>query len=53
MIDNKLILEYSKNLNVLYVEDDEVLRNATNRIFSNYFKHVALAVDGQDGIEKY
>ncbi|MFA6191067.1 MAG: response regulator [Sulfurimonas sp.] len=53
MIDNKLILEHSKNLNILYVEDDEVLRNATKKIFINYFKHVDVAIDGKDGLEKF
>ncbi len=53
MIDNKLILEHSKNLNVLYVEDDETLRDATKKIFSNYFKLVDTAVDGQHGLEKF
>jgi len=52
-IDNKLILEHSKNLNVLYVEDDNILRNATKKIFSNYFKEVDIAVDGEEGLEKF
>ncbi len=52
-IDNKLILEYSKNLTVLYVEDSETIRNSTYKIFSHYFKQVDLAEDGNDGFEKY
>ena len=52
-IDNKLILESSKTLNVLYVEDDEILRNSTQKIFSNYFKGVDTAVDGEDGLKKF
>ncbi len=52
-IDNKLILENSKGLVVLYVEDDEMLRSSTANIFSNYFKQVDIAVDGQDGYDKY
>ena len=52
-IDTKVILEYSKDLNVLYVEDDDMLRNSSQKIFSNYFKQVDLAFDGQDGLEKY
>ncbi|MDO8453759.1 MAG: response regulator [Sulfurimonas sp.] len=53
MIDNKLIMENSKNLNILYVEDDEVLRDATKKVFLNYFKHVEAAIDGKDGLEKF
>ena len=52
-IDNKLILEYSKQLSILYVEDDEILRNATKKILSNYFKSVDTAFDGKDGLEKF
>lgn len=52
-IDNKLILENSKNLNILYVEDDDELRRTSAKLFSNFFKSVELAVDGRDGYEKY
>ena len=52
-IDNKLILENSKNLNILYVEDDDELRRTSAKLFSNFFKSVELAVDGRDGFEKY
>ena len=52
-INNKLILENSKNLNILYVEDDELLRNSTAELFSNYFKSIEVAIDGNDGYEKY
>lgn len=52
-IDNKRILEYSKNINVLYVEDNEELRRSTVEIFKNYFYTVDIAVDGADGLEKY
>ena len=52
-IDNKLILEHSKNLTVLYVEDDEILRESTSRIFSKYFKSVEIAINGEDGLDKY
>ena len=52
-INNKLILENSKNLVILYVEDDDMLRNSTSNIFSNFFKQVDTAVDGKDGFDKY
>lgn len=52
-INNKSILEYSKNLNVLYVEDDEELRKSTFKLFKNYFSEIDVAVDGQDGLDKY
>lgn len=52
-IDNKLILENSKDLIVLYVEDDESLRSSTASIFSNFFKQVDIASDGQEGFDTY
>lgn len=38
IIDNKLILENSKSLNVLYIEDDEELRNSTSQLLNNFLK---------------
>ena len=52
-INNKLILENSKNLNILYVEDDDELRKSTTQLFLNFFNSVDTAVDGLDGLEKY
>ena len=52
-IDNRLILENSKALNVLYVEDDIGLRALTAHLFSNFFNLVDIAVDGEDGYQKY
>jgi len=52
-IDNKLILENSKKLNILYVEDDEQIQTSTRKLFLNFFASVDVAIDGQDGLEKY
>lgn len=52
-IDNNLILENSKNLNILYVEDDKFLSKATSALFLNYFKKVDIAKDGLEGLDKY
>ncbi|MFT5661893.1 MAG: DNA-binding response OmpR family regulator [Sulfurimonas sp.] len=43
----------SKNLSILYVEDDNDLRKSTARTFSKLFKVVDLAVDGKEGLELY
>jgi len=53
MIDNKIILENSKKLKVLYVEDDEQLKESTRKLFLNYFSVVDTAEDGLEGLEKY
>ncbi len=52
-IDNKLILENSKSLNVLYVEDDEDVRRSTAQVFLNFFNNVDVAEDGREGLQKY
>ena len=52
-IANKLIFENSKSLNILYVEDEEQLRESTAKLFLNFFHHVESAIDGQDGYDKY
>ena len=52
-MDNKLLLEFSKKLVVLYVEDEEELRENTGRVFLNFFKHVDVAENGVDALEKY
>ena len=53
MIDNKLILENSKKLTVLYVEDNEEVCEGTKSLLETYFQHVDIAFDGQQGYEKY
>jgi len=52
-IDNKLILENSKDLNILYVEDEESIRESTLELLGNYFNSIETAVDGVDGLKKY
>lgn len=52
-IDIKLILENSKGLSVLYVEDDDELRESTLKLLKNFFARVDTAVDGLQGYEKY
>jgi len=45
--------KYSQSLNILYVEDDENLRNETKTLFQLLFKHIDTAEDGLKGLEKY
>jgi len=52
-MDIKLLLEYTKDLRVLYVEDDDDLRNSTAELFENYFKHIDTAVNGIEGLVEY
>ena len=49
----KLMLQYSKYLNILYVEDDISLVKTTSELLLNYFKTIDVAYNGQEGLEKY
>ena len=54
MIDYILLEKYSKDINVLFVEDDEFIRKETKELLEDIFqKEIAIAVDGKDGFEKY
>ncbi len=47
------IINYSFGLSLLYVEDNEFSREATIPILEEFFGHITVAVDGQDGFEKF
>jgi PAS domain S-box-containing protein len=47
------ILKHTKNLNLLYVEDDSVSRKLTIDLLQELFNSVIVAVDGLDGLEKF
>ena len=52
-MDFQKIYQYSKNLTVLYVEDDDALRNATLEAVEDYFLRVDVAENGQIALNKY
>jgi CheY-like chemotaxis protein len=47
------LLEVSKNLKVLYVEDSQDARVQTTKLLNNFFDDIVTAVDGADGLTKY
>jgi len=47
------LLTLSKGLNVLYVEDDDLLRNNTCQLLEEFFGSIKTAEDGQAGLEAY
>ena len=55
MIDINVIKlkEYASVCSVLYVEDDELIREQTKDFLKRFFPDVDTAVDGQDGLTKY
>jgi YesN/AraC family two-component response regulator len=49
----KQLYLYSKDLDILFVEDDEELRNQMEGMFHELFNSVATAEDGKVGLAKY
>ncbi len=45
--------KFSKELNVLYVEDDDNLREETQTLLSTLFQSITTAVDGEHGLKEY
>jgi YesN/AraC family two-component response regulator len=53
MIDLKLVLEQTKDIDLLYVEDNEALRESTLKVLENFFNKIDVAEDGLIGLTKY
>lgn len=49
----KEFLERGKTLKVLYVEDSEIVRESTCDILDQYFDTFDVAINGEDGFQKY
>jgi len=47
------LMDYATKLNVLYVEDNELTRKATKIILNEFFDNIIIALDGEDGLEKF
>ena len=43
----------SKNLRVLYVEDEKEVRNITSKLLNTFFDHIDTAVNGKEGLELF
>ncbi|MEA1955368.1 MAG: response regulator [Campylobacterota bacterium] len=51
---NKNEYEYeTKNITLLYVEDNIEVRESTLELLALYYKNIVSAVDGQDGVHKF
>ncbi len=49
---NDLMVQTSQ-LTLLFVEDDQVARESIHELLKDFFKEVVVAVDGEDGLEKF
>lgn len=53
MNDLKSIITQSRNLKLLYVEDNESARASTIGVLKEFFDDIFVAVDGEDGVQKF
>jgi len=53
MIDLKELVIYTKKMNLLYVEDDAIVRITTMELLENMFENIVVATDGEDALELY
>ena len=53
MINSKELLQYTKNLSILLVEDHDDLRTSTHDILKNFFAKVDSAEDGEKALQLY
>jgi len=53
MVDMDKVVEYSKGLTLLYVEDNDDAREMTTMILEDFFDTIVVAVDGEDGYAKF
>jgi len=47
------MLNQTKNLRLLFVEDNEAVRVSVLEVFEQYFDNITIAVDGVDGLDKF
>lgn len=53
MLDCNEVYKFSKDLNVLYIEDDKNFSKETCELFNEFFKKVVCVYDGEAGINEY
>ena len=53
MFNYELLKKYSKDISILFIEDDFSIRTETKELLEEIFAIVHIAVDGKDGLEKY
>ena len=49
----KALMEFTKSLHVLYVEDNDEARTQTLKMLKNFFSEIDIGIDGLDGLEKF
>jgi DNA-binding response OmpR family regulator len=52
-MDSKKLLDLTKDLSILYVEDDKDLAKKTTALLENFFEVTLVAYDGEEGLDLY
>ena len=47
------ILTVTKDVKLLYVEDDTLLRESSIELFKTFFKDIDVAIDGLEAVQMY
>lgn len=47
------IIEYTKKMTLLYVENNTEVREGISVVLQDFFKEIVFALDGEDGLEKF
>ncbi len=53
MLNKQDVIRYTSSLTLLFVEDNREVRESAIFLLEDIFKNIILAVDGQDGIDKF
>ncbi len=51
--DIKDLIIYTKEMKLLYVENNKSIREQTYKLFSGFFDDITIAIDGEDGLTKF
>ncbi len=49
----KNLINFSRTLKILYIEDNLEAREQTLKLLKNFFSDIVVAVDGEDGLKKF
>ncbi len=52
-MDLDKLVQKTKNIKVLYVEDEKEVREQTQRFLNHYFKEIVVSFDGQEAWEEF
>ncbi len=45
--------KHTKNLRLLYIEDEKCVRDESAALLENFFDHITVCKDGQEGLDVY